>query len=367
MLAGRRSRNLAAIVLVGSLVPLAISKDLDPITQKTEQEKIKKRIDEAARRAGSTLDAMRYQRLSSSTQQTILEEVAKGLRGLSDKEVKEVLARLDAAISAPDEATATKEQREAYAKQREIVSKLRGLTGKLDVLHNLDEAAAQLDAASEKQLTINFETMSSDKAPPQRGRNGRPIIIDTREELGSEQADLRVEVASIFERIAGLIPYLTPEQKERADRADAINRGKKLIAELDQTVRDLRNGSSLTDAGERQRGHAKELQKLAAALRTPPADRITALKAAQEKVIKALAAQTKVNEDTKDKAAKDENPIAKAKTSNDLANQQTKAEFAASEARLAARERRPGSRAEDRTRREQTIRSREQAPQGGPR
>jgi hypothetical protein len=226
MSTGRQSRFLAAVLLVGTIVPLAISKDVDPVKQREEQKKIKDRIEEAARRAGSTLDAMRYQRLSPSTQQAMLEEVAKGLRSLSEKEIKEVLAKLDASIAAPDEATATKEQKEAYLKQREIVTKLLGLAGKLDVLKNLDEAAAQLDLAADKQLTINAETMTNARIPRQTGRRQ---IIDDREELSTEEGDLRIEVASIFDRVKALKEYLTPEQKERLERADAIKRGDSLL------------------------------------------------------------------------------------------------------------------------------------------
>ncbi|HEV3440070.1 MAG TPA: hypothetical protein VG122_22070, partial [Gemmata sp.] len=312
MFAGRQSRYFAAALLIGTLVPLAISKDLDPVTQREEQKKIQAKIDEAARRAGSTLNAMRYQRLSPTTQQAILEEVAKGLRGLSESEIKDVLAKLDAAIAAPDEATATKEQKEAYTKQREVVSKLRGFAGKLDVLRNLDEAAAQLDAAAEKQLVINAETLTNARLPRQIVR-GRPQIVDDREELGAEQGDLRVEVASIFDRVRQIVPSLTPEQKVRLDQADARNRGERLISEIDQTVRTLRNGA-FDDAGERERRHAKELKALAAALRTPASDRLAALKAAQEKVVKAIDAQTKVNNDTTEKLT--QNDIDKARKAN---------------------------------------------------
>ena len=131
----------------------------------------------------------------------MLEDVAKGLRGLSESEIKDVLAKLDAAIAAPDEATATKEQKEAYEKQREVVSKLRGLTGKLDVLRNLTRSGAQLDTAADKQLTINAETMTNARIPPSDRSSGRRQIVDDREELSTEQGDLRIEIASIFERV----------------------------------------------------------------------------------------------------------------------------------------------------------------------
>ena len=88
MLFGRSSRYLAAALLVGTLVPLAASKDLDPAKQRDEQKKIQARVDEAARRAGSTIDAMSFQRLSPTAERKMLEEVAKGLRGLSDDQIR---------------------------------------------------------------------------------------------------------------------------------------------------------------------------------------------------------------------------------------------------------------------------------------
>ena len=55
---------MAAALLVGLMVPLAASQDLQPAKQREDQKKIKARVDEAARRAGSTIDAMTFQRLS---------------------------------------------------------------------------------------------------------------------------------------------------------------------------------------------------------------------------------------------------------------------------------------------------------------
>src|SRR5262249_44676437 len=118
MLAGRRCRIAAALTLVVALVPLAASKSraLDPVKQRDEQKKIKARVDEAARRASSTLDAMMFQRLSPSAEQKMLREVADGLKGLSQEQIAEVLAHLEKAVAAPDEKTATAEQKAAYQK-----------------------------------------------------------------------------------------------------------------------------------------------------------------------------------------------------------------------------------------------------------
>ena len=52
MPAGRQSRYLAAVLMVGALVPIAISADLTPdaVKQREEQKKVKARIDEQSRR-----------------------------------------------------------------------------------------------------------------------------------------------------------------------------------------------------------------------------------------------------------------------------------------------------------------------------
>ena len=261
MLVGRRSRYLAAALLVGTIVPLAASQDLDPTKQREGQKKIQARVDEAARRAGSTLDAMSFQRLSPTAERKMLEEVAKGLRGLSDDQIKQVLDHLEAAViaeSAKNMDKATAEQKAALQKQREVITELRGMLVKLDVIKNLDEAAARLDAAADKQLVVNAETLTEARLPRRPGRQ----VLDSREELAGEQSDLRSEIAAIFQQVQGLVQFLSPEQKGRVESADAMNRGTRLISLMQQTVNQLRNGAYLAVSDEhaatrRNSGHRR--------------------------------------------------------------------------------------------------------------
>ena len=51
-------------------------------------------------------------------------------------------------------ACAAPEEKEALAKQRQIITELRGMLVKLDVIKTLDDAAARLDAAADKQLVV---------------------------------------------------------------------------------------------------------------------------------------------------------------------------------------------------------------------
>ncbi|MFO0823087.1 MAG: hypothetical protein U0792_08195, partial [Gemmataceae bacterium] len=349
MAAGRCSRFLAVTLLVGASASLAISNEIDAAKQRDEQKKIKQRIDDTARRLTSAIDVLAFQRLSPTTQRKMLEGVANDLRGLSENEIREILGKLEAALAATNPETATAAQKEAIAKQRLVVEQLRGMLFKLDIIKTLDEAAARLDRAAETQLGINAETLTNARLPRKPGR----LVLDDRDQLGLEEDDLRKDVASVFQQIEIMFKdpviskSLSQEQKDRVEAADALNRGARLIGEIDITVRTLR-GANFSDAGERQRRHAKELKDIAAALRTPPSNRLDALKSAAEKVAKAIDAQTKVNNETAEKPTKEEIQKAakagvdpKVAKGNEVANDQTKAEFATRDARKAAEQAAP--------------------------
>ncbi len=332
MTIGRRYRFVAFLALATLLVPLATSRGIDPVQQRDEQKKIKARVDEAARRAASTLDAMMFQRLAPNAEQKVLRDVADGLRGLSETEIQAVLDHLEKAVLAPDPQTATAEQKAAYAKHLQIVQQLKGMLGQLDVIKSLEEAAERLERAAEKEIQLTAEAHTNSL----RSRG-----VDDREELATEQADLRNEVVHIFKGIQRLAAekLLTAEQLARIEKADALTRGTRLMAEMATTITTIRQGRFL-DASERLRRHAKELKDLAAALRTPPGNRLEALKAAQAEVVKAIDAQMKANQNAAErtepqdfKAPPGIDP--KAARANELANQQAKAEFATRDARRA--------------------------------
>ncbi|MCI0705524.1 MAG: hypothetical protein L0241_31070, partial [Planctomycetia bacterium] len=335
MSAGRRSWFVAALILAGTIVPLANSKDLNPGKQLEEQKKIKARVEDAARRASSTLDAMMFQKLTPKAEQQMLREVADGLRGLSEGEIKQVLDHLEKAVSAPDPKTATDEQKAAFAKHLDVMRQLRVMLGQLNVIRTLDEAAEQLEIAAEKQLKLVLAGHTQTIRPVR----GRPVV-DDREQLANDQADLRLEVLAVFKGIKALVDdnLLTPEQLARVQRAEVLVRGVKLTTDMTNTTITVRSGD-FTGASERQRRHAKELKDLAKALRTP-LDRLETLKVAQAQVTKAIDAQTKLNNDTTEKPdpaeelkLRRQNLDPKAVRANELANQQTKAAFLTSDAR----------------------------------
>ena len=131
-------RIAIATLFAGFALPaFAASPDVDPAAQKEQQKKVAAEIEQTARRIGTTLRAMRYQKLDRGTEQKMLDEVASTLKGLSDEQVKAVLKHLDGAMKAPDEETASKEQREAYVKH---ISKMFELMGDSPIeLNNFKE------------------------------------------------------------------------------------------------------------------------------------------------------------------------------------------------------------------------------------
>ncbi|MBX9623969.1 MAG: hypothetical protein K2X82_09190 [Gemmataceae bacterium] len=332
-----RTFPVAAVVLFAGTAAAAGPNDPDPARQKAAQQKVQGKVADAARRTASTLDAMAYQRLSPTGEQKMLDEVADGLKGLTLEEIEKVLGHLDAAAAAPDPATADREQLKAYEEHRRVVSRLRGLLVKLDVVKNLDEAAARLDRAADDQLTVNGETLGA--AARRAGRNRG--LAEAKDDLADKQGALGNEVGSVLKQIEAMLPSLNAEQKARAEKADLKARGEKLAADLPATTRTVGRGE-FDDAAERQRRHAKELKDLAAALRAPPGDQLAALKAARAKVDAAAKAQEQVNKDTagkpdqpedEDRPGRRERPEAKVAKGQELANAQTKAEFATRDAR----------------------------------
>src|SRR5262249_4899579 len=156
---------------------------------------------------------------------------------------------LEKAVAAPDPKTATEEQKAAYAKHLAIMQQLKTMLGQLDVIKNLDEAAERLERAAEKQIKLIAETHTSALAPNR-------VRGDDKDELATEQTDLRVEVASVFKQINALVAskLLTPEQVTRVEKAEAPARGAKLVSDMLVTIDALRK-ATFNDAGERQRRH----------------------------------------------------------------------------------------------------------------
>ena len=337
-------RHLAAATLTAVLAggpALAASPDVDPAAQKAAQQKALADAEATARRVATALRVVQFQKIDQTAETKVLKEVADQLKGLTDDQMKAVLDHLDKAVKAPDEKTASAEQKAAYDKHRQVVSSLRGMLTRLDVLKSLDHAAEKLEKYARDQHDLALKSTASHQFA-NASRTKR--YIDDREELADAQTDLRAEMTAFVGQTADLKAKLTPEQKERLAAAEVGGRGGKIIADMELSKMSVMQGDYKTSA-DRQLGVAKDLQAMAAALRTPK-DKLAALKDARDKVEKVIAAEQQLKKDTEEKKA-DRDPDTTnvrdprnrqdpaKEIANKLADRQAKVEFDARDARKA--------------------------------
>ena len=170
----------AAVLMVGALV---LSSRADEATdqlirQQEQQKQIQADTDRMVRQMESIVKLLQFNDLDKGQEAELLGEAVKTLGKLSANQMKDVIARLDAAAKAPDDKTANSEKQKAYERHREIVAQLKDLLAKRDALTSLEQAAERLDKASKLQLDLHLSTsevvreMSNPNLPPGRPRLG---------------------------------------------------------------------------------------------------------------------------------------------------------------------------------------------------
>ena len=294
-------RQLAAGLLTSLMVAhcgYAAEKELDPAAQKLAQQAALKDAEATARRVGTAIRVLHFQKLDAAEEQKALTEVANKLKDLTQQQMTAVLDHLDKAVKAPDEATASIEQRGAYDKHRQIVTSLRGMLTKLETLKSLDHAAEKLDRLAKDQFELHLKATATNSLNQSGSRTVAKRVVDERDEQSDAQVDLRGEMTGFLTQVSGLKSKLNPEQKERLDKADVGTRSGKIIADMELAKVSLTNGDYRGGA-DKQLSTAKELQGLAAALRSPK-DALATMKEARDKIEKLIAAEKELKKQTED-------------------------------------------------------------------
>src|SRR5579885_440549 len=116
---GRLLLPALAALLAAAPAPAA---DPEPAARRDQQKRVLAEVEQTARRVTTTLRVLASQKLGPTDEQKVRDASAGGLRKLGREEMTAVLAHLDAAVKAPDEATATAEEHQAYQKHRHVVA-----------------------------------------------------------------------------------------------------------------------------------------------------------------------------------------------------------------------------------------------------
>ncbi|HEY8503490.1 MAG TPA: hypothetical protein VIL46_02835 [Gemmataceae bacterium] len=300
-------------------------------SQQDRQRRTREETDRVARRLETMLRVLVYYDVSKGEQQQLLGEAAATLNALSKDQMAAVLAHLEAAVKAPDAASARAEQLRAYRKHREVLAGLRGLLVKYAALRSLEQAAGRLAELSRSELEQHLRTERLIHGAPERGRRA---FLDRPQELADMQEDLAAELGVLLQLLRDLEPLLSPEQKQRVEKANALNRVHRLTHLLPQVARYLRE-SNTRKASPEQRDAAEELQAIANDLRAP-GDRLSELREARERVDQVLAEQRAIRDDTQDPRKPREQDVSTREHMMDLSGRQARNEYQARAARALA-------------------------------
>ncbi len=265
---------LLAAVAVALVTPFSSAADLPPAFQRDQEKKVRAEVERTALEMETALRVLMYQRVAADDEQKTLSDVAAQLRGLGDDQIRAVLKHLDAAVTAPDEATASTEQKAAYVKHRQVVV--------------AEDARRSSTRSSRRSITRPSGTIGLQKEEYdlalKRSRRSRRSITRSAVAGGPTpatnrplQTDLRTELVALTKLVAGMKSTLTPDQRPGWNEPTRSARANSSPPRCNWPPKTPR---AVPRLGDRDRKISKDLQALAAALRTPR-EKIAALKEAR--------------------------------------------------------------------------------------
>ncbi len=184
-----------------------------------EQRKLRAETEKTASRIATVLNFITYNRLGGSEEQKILQDTTKQLSKLSREEMGLVIDHLEAALKAPNAATASKEQQEAYLKQKEVVDKLKVLLLQYDMIKSLDVAADRLEKASKSQLELKIATETTNQLIRDRRLSPRRGPAEDFQEQADGQFDLNRDASSIVTQLSRLERLASTPQRQAIPQA----------------------------------------------------------------------------------------------------------------------------------------------------
>ena len=262
--------------------------------QQEQQRRVQADTDKTVRRLQTMLRVLAYHQLDAGEEKRVLEEIATTLSSLSQEQMNEVIARLEAAAKAPDPSRSQQEMDIAYRRHREILNTLKGLLARYEAIKTLGQAADRLDKAGQEQLDLHLRTtqLAREIARNENRRQLTPAQQSAAQQLADRQADLQRDVAGVLRQLGDLRDQLPPDQLERLNQAEQRARELQVLRRLVDAAEDLRamNRGNVREAREQQLRAAGDLRELARTLRPTP-DRLAALREARERLDQAIQEQ----------------------------------------------------------------------------
>jgi hypothetical protein len=323
----------AALVLLALMAPRAWAQEgTDPASREDRQKQVQADTDHLVRRLAAVLRVLEYHKLDKASERKLIEEVALTLHGLSRRQMREVISRLEAAARMTDTDKSSQQIEIAYERHREILSTLKSLLARYDAIKTLDQAARVAEKLAQAELELHLKTAellgvhdelakklhNPFAAEAQLLRKfGRPFAAQVQHQA-DEQDELYRELRDLLKQAAELRPHLPKEHQERLDKAEALASERHIPETMNQAASKLAAKVFNRDKFQRwqegsqlQRRAADDLRELARTLRLP-GDKLAALREARDRLDKAIQKQEELREQAKAEQAKLEEEAAKA-------------------------------------------------------
>jgi hypothetical protein len=279
--------------------PLITASDPDLSDKRDRQAQVQADTEQLSRRVGTMLRVLEHYKLDPAGEKKLLDEAAGTLQGLSQKQMTDVLAKLDAAMQAADDETTQKHVNAAYDGHREALGKLKGLLGRFDSVRDLDSAIARFEKLARDELELSFRVAdvlqdSLDGSSLDINRRRRALRAEFPTARARHDADEQADYCRDFETILRQLDAIKPAL--HADHLERLVQGERLVQhrELQAGLVDLatrirpegmienrhRDWARAVEGGWVSSGH---LQEVAQSLRQPR-DKVQVLREARQKL-----------------------------------------------------------------------------------
>jgi hypothetical protein len=298
----------AALLVLGLLVALTpearTASDRELSEQKDKQKQVQADTDRLVRRIETMIRVYEYNRLDASSDKQLLEQINGVLAGLSKDQMTALVAALEKAQKQKGDAR-TEELRKAQARSAEIIEGLKSILAHFDAVRSLEQAAERLDKLAADQVELFLQTAQVTYESEHADPNGKKLgTISLRiDRLISEQGFIKKEFADLLKQVSGFQAKLPDDQKERAVKLAAHAKNQKVNDGFDVASRGYKQTGSpearhkaWKQTSDEQWRVSGEFSNLARAVRPVP-DKVSAMREARQKLVKAIEEQTTLKKD----------------------------------------------------------------------
>lgn len=250
--------------------------------QTTQQRQAMLETKRTAQRLEAMLRVLAYHQLDAAAEKKIVQEASATLRGLSEKQMQEILKSFDTAAQSKTLAEMDKQLDQAHDKHRVVLDQVRQLLTRFELMRNLEQAAMRLDKLAFDQKQLREQVILAEQQRRMQVNQRRGMRPESPQSQALRQEDIARESDAVLQKLNELKNDLPEELKPRLDKVLNINMERNIKQGMLDAANHLRYRNQ-REAEDRQIQAQNDLERLARTLRTP-ADKLGILQEARDRV-----------------------------------------------------------------------------------